>query len=334
MVTLKDIAKEAGVSINTVSCALRNSSRVSSQVKLKIKKISDQMGYMPNAAARTLRIKRSKVIGVIVTDICNPVFAKMVKGIEAAIKQKNYSILIGNTDEQYAMEEEAVTTMISKGVDGVIITPTQQDTASIELLKNVNIPVMLLGRRYKNYSTNYVVSDDFRGGYIAGEYLINKGHNNIIFFNGPIHISSALEREQGLIKALAGYKLAPQKIFHIMPNIHEGYRLMKELLISPVDFTAVFCFDDYTAFGVIKAIKENGMRVPEDIAVIGYDNTEFAEMFDTGLTSVDFNEYRTGELAAEHIMDIIENSISSNGSSDTVVRQIILEPFLVVRGSA
>jgi len=333
MVTLKDIAKEAGVSINTVSCALRDSPRISMPVKEKVKRIAVEMGYMPNAAARALRIKKSKVIGVIVTDICNPVFAKMVKGIETAIKQKDYSILIGNTDEKYDMEEESVSTMISKGVDGVIITPTQQGTASMELLKKAKIPFLLMGRRFKEYQTNYVVSDDFSGGYMAGEYFISKGHSKLVFFNGPMHISSAQEREQGLIKALAKHQLEPVKILHIMPDMHEGYRFMKELLAFSLDFTGVFCFDDYTAFGVIKAIKEKGLHVPEDIAVIGYDNTEFAEIPDVGLTSIDFNEYRIGELAAEHIMSLIEQKSNSIEVTDTIIKQVILEPSLVIRGS-
>lgn len=336
MVTLKDIAKEAGVSINTVSCALRDSARISDESKRKIKIIADRMGYTPNAAARSLRLKTTNVIGVIVTDLSNPVFGKMVKGIEAAIKEKAYSILIGNTDENGEMEQKAVSNMISKGVDGVIITPTQHDTRSLDMLRKANVPFILMGRKFKHYSANYVVCDDFRGGYLAGEYLIGKGHRNIIFINGPKHISSSQDREQGFVKALAGHRLTPQHIYYIMPEMHEGYRLMKQLLEARPDFTGVFCFDDYTAFGVMKAFKEGGRRVPDDIAVIGYDNTDFADMLDRGLTSVDFNEYRIGELAAEHIIEIIEKSSKSSksgNSGESAVKQVILEPSLVVRGS-
>lgn len=331
MVTLKDIAKEAGVSTNTVSCALRNSPRVSEPVKHKIKKIADRMGYTPNAAARALRIKRSHVIGVIVTDISNPVFGKMVKGIESAIQQKEYSILIGNTEEDSSMELKTLNSMIAKGVDGVIITPTQINTKALDMLKQANIPFILLGRRFKEYSANYVVCDDFRGGYIVGEYFVSKGHTQLIFINGPEHISSSQEREEGFIKSLAKHRLKPQQVYHIKPDIYEGYRLMREILNSPLDFTGVFCFDDYTAFGVIKAIGEKGIRVPEDIAVIGCDNTEYAEMWGTGLTSVDFNESRTGELAAEQMMDFIE--MHAGEQERAVVKQVILEPSLVVRGS-
>lgn len=333
MVTLKDIAKEAGVSINTVSCALRNSSRISEESKRKIKKIADRMGYTPNAAARSLRLKTTKVIGVIVTDVSNPVFGKMVKGIEAAIKEKEYSILIGNTDENEEMEKKAIGNMISKGVDGVIITPTQHDTKSLEMLQKANVPFILMGRKFKNFSANYVVCDDFRGGFLAGEYLIGKGHSKIIFINGPKHISSSQDREQGFVKALAGHRLVPRHIYYIMPEIHEGYRLMKKLLDARHDFTGVFCFDDYTAFGVMKALKDSGLRVPDDIAVVGYDNTDFADILDRGLTSVDFNEYRIGELAAEHVIEIIENNAKQEHASEPAVRQVILEPSLVVRGS-
>lgn len=333
MVTLKDIARESGFSINTVSCALRNSSRISLESKLKIKKIADQMGYTPNAAARTLRSKKTKLIGVVVTDISNPVFGKMVKGIEAAIKQKEYSILIGNTDEKLELEKKAIYNMISRGVDGVIITPTQYDTSALEMMKKEDIPFILMGRRFNDFSTNYVICDDVRGGYLAGEHFINKGHEKIIFINGPRHISSSREREQGLRQALKRYNLTLQGIYYILPDMNEGYRLMKELLKTSVDFTGVFCFDDYTAFGVIKAIKEAGLRVPDDVAVIGYDNTDFADMMDVGLTSLNFNEYRIGVLAAEHVIGITEND-NHDDNKNNVVNQIILEPSLIIRQSS
>lgn len=331
MVTLKDVAKEAGVSINTVSCALRGSPKVNIKSMQRIKKIAESMGYTPNAAARTLRLKKTKVIGVIVSDISNPVFGKMVKGIESAIKQKDYSILIGNTDEDYAMEEQAVSSMISKGVDGVIITPTQQGTSSLEMLDRAGIPFILMGRKFQDYATHYVVCDDLQGGFIAGEHFVKKGHSKMLVINGSQHISSAREREMGFVKALNKHKLSPMQIYHIIPDIYEGYRLMTAILQVTRDFTAVFCFDDYTAFGVIKAINEQGIRVPEEIAVIGYDNTEFAEMLGMGLSSVDFNQYRIGELAAEQIIGIIQQTKS--GKPDGAVKQVILEPSLVVRGS-
>jgi LacI family transcriptional regulator len=330
MATLKDIARESGVSINTVSCALRGSPRVSGKLAEKIRRIAKEMDYTPNAAARALRIKKSKVIGVIVTDVSNPVFGKMVKGVEAAIKQKDYSIIICNTDEEYSMEEDAVSTMIAKGVDGVIITPTQQGTQSLDLMRKAGIPYVLMGRRFEDGTSDYVVSDDHKGGYITGEYFISKGHKDIIFINGPERISSSREREKGLEEALAKAGTAPRNIYNIMPDIHEGYILMKKLLSDTIDFTGVFCFDDYTAFGVIRAIREKKLRIPEDIAVIGYDNTVFAEMPDMGLTSVDFNEYRIGELAAGLIMDIVNRA----GDGNDAPKHIVLEPHLVIRGSA
>lgn len=333
MITLKDIARESGFSVNTVSCALRNSDRISKASKQKIITIAERMGYMPNAAARTLRLNKTKVIGVIVTDISNPGFGKMVKGIEKAIIPKEYSILIGNTDEKYDMEKKAIHNMISKRVDGVIITPTQHDTETLEMLKKADIPCILMGRRFREYSANYVISDDIRGGYIVGKYFSRKGVGSLLFINGPKHISSSREREQGLRESLEDHDLVLKKVFYIMPDMREGYRLMQEILNSAIPFSGVFCFDDYTAFGVVKAIKEAGLQVPNDIAVIGYDNTAFGEMLDTGLTSVDSNEYRIGELAAEHIIEIIESRSNTNNSVH-VVRQIILDPTIIERGSA
>ncbi len=334
IVTLRDIAREAGVSVNAVSCALRDSRRVSRAVKERINEIAIRLGYVPNAAARTLRIGKSKVVGVVITDISNPVFGMMVKGIESTIKKRDYAIIIGNTDEDSAMEERAVATMVGKGVDGVIITPAQRDTTPLRALKRAGIPFILMGRRFNEAATNYVVSDDYRGGYLAGEYLLSKGHRRMVLVNGPHYISSSTEREEGFTSALAKAGLEPVRIEHIPPEMNEAHRLMTEILGSSLDFTAVFCFDDYTAFGVIKAAQAAGRRVPQDIAVIGYDNTAFAEMLDMGLTSVDMNERRIGELAAELIIEIIEADVKREKGDSIVLKQVILEPNLVIRGSA
>ena len=335
MVTQKDIAIKVGVSVNTVSCALRDSPRISRRVRQAVLKTAKEMGYTPNAAARALRIKKSKVLGVIVTDISNPVFGTMVKGIEKAASERDYSIIICNTDEDYVMEENAVTTMISKRVDGVIITPTQTETGTLDTLKRAQLPFVLMGRSFDNYPADNVVSDDFKGGMLAGEYLLKNGHKDIIYINGPEHISSSKKRAEGITAALRTENLCLKAVYSIMPDIKEGYSLMKEIISSSVDFSAIFCFDDYTAFGVIRAIREKGLRMPEDISVIGYDNTEFAEMYDNGLTSIDFNEYEIGVCAAELLMDILDKKDNKDISDADFAapRNVILEPSLVIRGS-
>jgi LacI family transcriptional regulator len=332
MVTLKDIANKAGVSVNTVSCALRGSTKISKPVSERIAKLASEMGYMPNSAAVTLRNKKSRVIGLIVTDISNPVFGNMVKGAENAAREKGYSIIISNTDENKTNEIDALSTMISRRVDGIILNPTQHDTESLQLLKRVNMPFILMARRFRDYQTNYVVCDDILGGYFAAEYLVSKNHRNIVFINGPKHISSSYEREEGFRKALKKSRLTLRAVYYIYPSINEGMEVAAKLLDSGIEFTAVQCFDDYTAFGVMMMFEKRGVKVPGDVAVLGYDNTEFAEVIRSGLTSIDLNEYRTGLLSAEYLVDIIEDQRMSH-SVNPSFRQVILEPKLIVRGS-
>jgi transcriptional regulator with XRE-family HTH domain len=190
-ITLRDIAKDTGFSINTISHALKDKEDISEKTRQLIQQRAKEMGYIADSIAGSLRSGSTRTISVIVGDISNPHFGLWVREIETTAFKHGYSTLIINTNEDEDVEREAVVTAISKRVDGIIICPTQKPNGCIELLRSSGIPFVLIGRRFDGTDIDCVVLDDVQGGYIATQHLLNKGHRNVLFLNGPSHISSS-----------------------------------------------------------------------------------------------------------------------------------------------
>ncbi len=206
--TIYDVARATGFSINTVSRALNGKPDVNPSTKHKILETAKKLKYTPNKLARGLRSNKTGVIGVIVADVSNPFFSAVVKGMGRAAKELGYSIILQDTSENYANEEEAVQIMQTELVDGVLITPVQSGSESIAMLEESGIPLVLVARHFDGIDTDFVVADDVQGGYLATSHLIAVGHERIAFINGPACNSSAIERFQGYRKALVECGLA------------------------------------------------------------------------------------------------------------------------------
>ena len=300
-VTIKDIANVTGFSINTVSRALNSKPEIRTETKEKILETAKKLGYYPNKLARGLRSNKTQTIGVIVTDIANPFFGSLVKGVERTARKHSYSIILQDTDEDYEREKEAIEVMFSERVDGLLITPVQTGTETIEKLKESGLPFVLLGRHFDDLETDYVVTDDIQGGYLATEYLLKCRHEKIAIINGPLHISSAKERFQGYKKALARYEIQFDKSLVSFGAITmgDGYTAVQALLERSPRPTAIFCYSDFVAFGVMKAIRESELRIPKDIAVVGYDDIEFSSCLEVPLTTVRIPKKELGSRAME-----------------------------------
>jgi len=330
-VTLRDIAKKAGVSTTTVSRALNNKDDIDPSTKERIIRLAEQMGYAPNAIARGLRVKKTKTIGTIIADISDPFFAPIVKGIESVARQEGYNIILSDTDENYEIEKEIIKTLIAKRVDGILITPVQSKFEDIIELKKKKIPFVLVGRHF-NYDlleTDYVATNDIEGAFSAVDYLIKKGHRRILFINGPAHVSSAKERLAGYKRALfeAGIRIDESLIEEGGIKMEDGYRIAKQKLSSSVKFTAVFAYSDFVAIGVMKALKEAQIKVPRDVAVVGYDDIEFSPFLEVPLTTVKIPRY---ELGIEGFKLLKRRMEDKKGSP----RRLILPTRLVIRKSA
>lgn len=328
-ITLDDVAKISGFSKSTVSRALRNDANVNPHTKKKIKEAVQRLGYTPNIVARSLRSRKTTTIGVIIADICNPFFPSVVRGIEDTARRKGYNIILCNTDEKYEREREALETLLQKRVDGLLIAPVQKKFDDLLELRRREIPFVLIGRHFEPLETDHVISDDVKGAFMAAEYLIKKGHKKILFINGPSHISSARERVMGYRKALVENNINFDAKLLKEGNLktEDGYRATKKAILSKLDFTAVFAFSDLVAFGVIKALKEQGYKVPDRIAVVGYDNINFGFSAEQPLTTVHIPKYRLGSEGMRLLYRRIDKKVNKP-------QKVILDTKLIIRKSA
>ncbi len=303
---------------------------MSPATKARVLEAARRLGYRPNKLARGLRSTKTWNLGVVVSDIANPFFAAVVKGVENAARTYGYTIILKETDESYEREEEALRVMVAEQVDGLLLTPAQSQRNTVETLLGGDLPFVLLGRYFSDLDAPYVVTDDVRGGFLATEHLLGLGHRNIAHVAGPMHISSARDRWAGFISALRANHLPVRKDRAVMGavRLEDGHRAAQELLGRRVQPTAIFCYSDLVAFGVMRAVSEAGLRIPEDMAIVGYDDMEFCAHAQVPLTTVRIPKRALGEKAVEMLVSMLRNG------GQTGTRSARLPVELVIRESA
>jgi len=323
-VTIKDIAEKAGVSINTVSRALNNKPDVSQETREKVLRVARELGYIKNTGAIALRSGATKTIGVIFEDSSNPFYAEVFKGVEATARKYGYQVVLMNTERDYIRERQAVETLIEKRVDGIIISPTQFESEDIDQLLKLNFPFVILGVHFENVVLDEVYSDDFKGGYLATKHLLEKGRKRILMLNGYMYKSVAQMRYSGYVKALREFGMEP----YYMVEIEEGYEsaFNKIMELRNLDYDAIFCFNDVFAIAALRALKVLGKRVPEDVAVVGYDDIPYAEFVHPTLTTVRIDKYLEGKIAFEMLYERLLGIREEP-------KQVMLDVELVVRES-
>lgn len=328
-VTIRDIAKEAGVSINTVSRALNDKPDINVETKRKILEIAKKMGYIKDATAISLRYGLTKVIGVILEDSSNPFFSEVLKGIELGAKEQGFTVVFMNTEKDYTLEEEAIKTMIGRRVDGIIISPTQEKSDDIKFLIEKEIPFVVLGVHFEDIDVPEIYTDDVKGSYLAVKHLIESGRKRILFLNGFLYKSVAKMRLEGYKKALEefGLKYDDNLVFELEEGYENAYSLMKEIIEKGVKFDSVFCFNDVFAIGVIGALKEAGINVPKDVAVVGYDDISFSKFLTPSLTTVRIDKISEGKEAFDMLYQLLRKKIKKNIKK-------VLDVELVVRESS
>ncbi len=329
--TIKDIAKKAKVSANTVSKALSNRSGVNKETRHKILKIAKELSYLPNVLARNLRLSQTKTIGVIISDNSNPFFAYVVKGIQDVARETGYHIILCNTGENPDFEQEAIDLLLELRVAGLLITPTQKEIDYIVKLKRLHVPFVLLARHFEKTTAHYVITDNVTGAYLATQHLIARGHQRVVFVNGPYQNSSARERLVGYKKALAENKIAYDKSLVEWGNLNmeDGYDVMKRVLAHRQPPLGVFLFSDYVAIGALKAVREGNLKVPQEVSIVGYDDIDFVSYLDVPLTTVHQPKYSIGKKAMEILIQIIDGKLSNQEQPQC----ILLEPELIIRKS-
>jgi len=329
-ITIRDVANAAGVSINTVSRALNGKPDINEETKKRVLKVARELGYVKDATALSLKYGLTRVIGVIFEDSSNPFFSEVFKGIEMKAREHNFNVILMNTEKNYDIEEDAIKTMISRRVDGLIITPTQERFEDIESLANLNIPTIILGVHFKELKLPEVHTDDVAGGFLATDYLIKKGRKRIVLLNGLSYKSVAQMRFEGYVNALRdnGIKYLDELVYEIPEGVESAYNKTKEFLLSGLRFDGMFCFNDIFAIGAIEALKEFGKRIPEDISVVGYDDISYAKYISPSLTTVAIDKILEGQTAFELLLESVKSKAKVSA------KEIVLDVKLIERKSA
>ncbi|WP_231699417.1 LacI family DNA-binding transcriptional regulator [Limnochorda pilosa] len=330
MVRLRDIASATGLSINTVSRALNGKPDVSPETRQHVLRTATRLGYRPNVVARNLRRQTSHTLGVVVPDFVNPFFAAVVQGIEAEARQRGYNIVLCNTSEDERLEAEALNILVEQRVAGILLTPVRTDARAVSELCGGPIPVVLIARDCPGLGLAAVLNDDAAGAYLAVEHLCSRGRSRILFVTAPFSNWSSLERYKGYSEALErqGVALVPERVIQVNPTSDAAYTTVKTALEDGVDFDAVFAFSDFVAIGVLRALKEANISVPDDVSVVGYDDIDIAGMLETPLTTVGVAKRRLGQEAARILIDRLADSDAGGAPG-----RVVLSPQLIVRDS-
>ena len=334
MVRLKDIALQAGVSVMTVSKALRDAHDISANTKGRIRKLAEEMGYTPDSVAQGLRNKTTRLFGLVVSAMTNPVFARVVMAIEEQAFQMGYDVIVAHSLNQAEREQAIIRRLLSRRVDGLFIVPVYRldPTAAIyeDLLKR-GTPTVLLGHRapFCEKFVN-VETDDIAASFAATQHLLELGHKRIAFFAGPVAAPSSQERLEGYRRALreAGIEIDDKLIFNAGGTIEEGEKAALQMLNEAPGATAIQAVNDLVAIGAATILLGQGMRIPEELSLVGFGNILVSEHFRVPLTTIRQPKLRLGTAAMESMVKLLGGARPGPKrlSGEIVIRQSTAAP--------
>jgi LacI family transcriptional regulator len=324
---LRDVARQAGVSVGTVSNVLNRPDVVSPKTLERVQKTIAELGFVPNGFARQLRSGYSRTIGLVVPDVANPFFTEVARGVEDAASKRDYAVFLCNSDESLEKENKYLSVLIQQQVRGVLITPSDSKSHQYENLRERGISVALLDTETKNASQCSVSVDDVRGGEIAIEHLASLGHKEIAWVTGPETIPQVADRTAGVMRAAKIAKVEISIIRVALMNSAQGTDAVKKILALKKMPSAIFCGNDLLAFGVMRGLLDAGKKIPEDVSLLGYDDIAFGNSAAVPLSSISQPAYQLGVTAAELLISECEES------EEHAHQQIKFQPQLVVRAS-
>ena len=329
-VTLKEIAKKLGVSPITISRALGEKGNVKESTRLRIENTAREMGYIKNVSARNLVLKRSSnSIGLIISNISNPFYAHMTQIMQTEALKRGYSLTLFNTMEDDQIEKKALQTLREDRCAGALISLVGKSEEHIIESSFQDFPMIMLNRRPRSDSLDFIVCDVYKGACLAVSHLVKLGHTKIAHITGPDYTSSVEEKLRGYRDTLErnGAAFNPDYIIRRSLTLEGGYSGMKELRARHPGITAVFVFCDWMAIGVLKALQDMNLRVPEDMSVVGFDNIEISPVLRVPLTTIDLP---VSVLSRDAIKELIHKIEKGHQNHKT---RIILQPHLVLRSS-
>jgi LacI family transcriptional regulator, galactose operon repressor len=304
--TLKELGQLAGVHPSTVARVLNGDprQRVGDEVRQRILALASEHGYQPNRLARSLRTKRSSVIGTLIPDIANPFFALMFRGIEDALSERDFSVILANTDDEPVREERGVAMLRGRQVDGLIIATARRHDPTIERLVAERVPFVLVNRHAESTTPNAVVPADYTGSVTAVAHLVGLGHRRIAHIAGSDDMSTGATRRRGYQEALERHGIPFDTDLLVEGSYRElgGYEAMRSLLALADPPTAVFAVNDLAAAGAIRAIREAGFDVPRDISIVGFNDLSTVAPTAPSLTTLRLPVQEMGMMAAQRLL--------------------------------
>ncbi|TOF35011.1 transcriptional repressor PurR [Vibrio parahaemolyticus] len=330
MATMKDIAKLAGVSTSTVSHVINKTRFVSEEISERVNNAAKELNYYaPSALARSLKVNRTKTIGMLVTTSTNPFFGEVVKGVERSCYHKGYSLILCNTEGDNERMRQSINTLLQKRVDGLILMCSSLEGERIDVFERYpDIPVVVMDWGPMLFTSDKIQDNSLRGGYLAAKYLIDCGHTEIGCITGPLIKHQAQMRYEGYKRAMneAGLEFNANWIIESDFECEGGYQALKKMAERGTLPSSIFVSNDMMAMGVINAANELGIKVPDDLSIIGYDDIHIAKFMSPSLTTIHQPKYRLGQAAVETLVRRLDDK-----SNEAQVVQ--LEPTLVVRNS-
>ncbi|MFQ6052287.1 MAG: LacI family DNA-binding transcriptional regulator [Candidatus Hydrothermarchaeota archaeon] len=329
MVTIKDVAKLAGVSTTTVSYVVNKTRFVSEKTRAKVLEVINELDYHPNIVARSLRSRKTGTVGLIICDLVNPFFAEVLQGIEAYLGKKRYSLIVTNTDYNIDKEKKSAEMLYSKKTDGVIIVPGGDNNEHVKFLIEQNTPVVLLDKRVQGINTDVVLVNNIEGSKQLVEHLINLGHERIGIIMGPLNSTTGKERLEGYLKALREHSMPEDKNLIKIGDFKKqsGYLLTLEFLSLASPPTVIFACNNLMALGAMDALREKKIRIPEEIGLVIFDDLPWLNHANPPLTVVAQPSFRLGEIAGELLFEQMRKKRKRP-------KEVVLDVQLKIRQSA
>jgi LacI family transcriptional regulator len=330
MTTITEVARRAGVSAMTVSRVVNRSGYASPATRAKVEQAIAELGYVPNAVARHLRSKRSKTIALVVSDITNPFFTTIARGVEDAAALHGYAVMFANTDESESEEIEYLRMLAQRQIDGVLLVPAGNSAEPFRLLHRQRIPVVVIDRRVAARKVDEVRCDSEQGAYELVRHLIALGHTRIAVITGRRNISTSTDRVVGYERALrdAGLPVSPDLVTYDSFSLEGGYRQVRRILQNDPMPTAIFATNNFLAFGALRALRETNLRIPDDVSLVTFDDLPAEWHDDPFITVLAQPAYELGRQATELLLCRLD------GEKRPKRQVVVLPGELIVRRSS
>jgi LacI family transcriptional regulator len=314
----------------TVSRVINDSGYVSAKTRARVEQAVEELGYVPNRLARSLRLKRTQTLALVVTDITNPFWTTVLRGVEDAAQDAGFNVILCNTDESEAKQEQYLDVLLQKQVDGILLVPARDSKKLAAWIQRRAVPVVVLDRQVCSGQVDLVRGDSEGGAYRLVQHLLALGHMRIAVLSGPRDVSTAVDRVVGYTKALAeaGLEVRADWVRHGKFSIDSGYEMTQHVLATLPLPTALFAVNNFIAIGALRALRDAGLRVPEDMSVVAFDDLTSELVIEPFLTVADQPAYEMGQRAAALLLARLSEP-SANGH-----QEVVLPTEITVRASS